>query len=109
MKHQNSVDEYDQSVIRAIREERKWSRRELAERSGITQQTILNVEQNRFPASLSTLTAITEALGMNFTEYVELSHRCKTTIIDQRKLKVEPYSGYCLLSYEYNDYINIAV
>lgn len=105
MRNQNSVDEYDQSVIRAVREEKRWSRRELAEKSGITQQTILNVEQNRFPASLSTLTAITEALGINFTEYIELSHRCKTSIIDHSQLKVEPYSGYCLLSYEYNDYI----
>ena len=60
----NNVDEYDQSIIRQIREGKKWSRRELAEKSGITQQTILNVEQNRFPASLSTLTALTDALGI---------------------------------------------
>ncbi len=105
MKHQNSVDEYDQSIIRTIREDKKWSRRELAERSGITQQTILNVEQNRFPASLSTLTAITESLGISFSEYVKLSHRCKTKLVNQKDLRVEPYSGYMILTYEYNDYI----
>lgn len=105
MRSQNNVDEYDQSVIRQIREGKKMSRRALAEKSGITQQTILNVEQNRFPASLSTLAAITDALGITFNEYVELSHRCKTVVLDQNKLKPEPYTGYSVISYEYNDYI----
>ncbi|MBN2843057.1 MAG: transcriptional regulator, partial [Sedimentisphaerales bacterium] len=93
------------SVIRQIREGKKMSRRALAEKSGITQQTILNVEQNRFPASLSTLAAITDALGISFNKYVELSHRCKTVVLDQNKIKPEPYSGYSVISYEYNDYI----
>ena len=105
MKSQGNVEDYDQSIIKTLRENKKWSRRELAEISGITQQTILNVEQNRFPASLSTITSLIQALGIDFSRYVNISHRYKSAILKDHPLEYTFHPNHDLKFYEYNGYL----
>ncbi len=104
MKPQGNVEDYDQSIIKTLREKKKWSRRELAEKSGITQQTILNVEQNRFPASLSTITALIQALDIDFSKYVSLSHRFKSAMLEVNDIKLDSEIDHSIKFYEYNGY-----
>ena len=101
---QGNVEDYDQSIIKTLREHKKWSRRELAEKSGITQQTILNVEQNRYPASLSTITSLIHALGIDFSRYVNISHRYKSTILDEHNIILDPNFDHSIRFYQYHGY-----
>ena len=104
MKPQGNVEDYDQSIIKELREKKKWSRRELAEKSGITQQTILNVEQNRFPASLSTITSIIDALEIDFSRYVNISHRYKSAILQESNIVLDTEIDHSIRFYEYNGF-----
>lgn len=59
--------------IRTIREERRWSQRELSERSGVRQDTISRIELGIGVARIDTLDLLARALG--FVLVVELVER----------------------------------
>jgi transcriptional regulator with XRE-family HTH domain len=51
-------------IIRLLRQRRGWTQRELAERAGVTQTTIVRLEGGRSEAMISTIRKIAEALGV---------------------------------------------
>ena len=55
--------------LRSIRERQGLSQTDLAERSGVTQATISNLEQGR-PARFVTMRKLAEALGVKTAELV---------------------------------------
>jgi transcriptional regulator with XRE-family HTH domain len=51
--------------IRAYREQLGWSRRQLAEHSGLSENTIENIERNRRPVTVGDVMAVATAFGVN--------------------------------------------
>lgn len=59
------------AVLRQLREDRGWSVRELAERSGITYGTISHLETGRYEPKHSTLAALARGLGVGAGVFFE--------------------------------------
>ncbi|WP_127534675.1 helix-turn-helix transcriptional regulator [Paenibacillus kobensis] len=56
------------NTIHVLRAERKWSQKELAERLGVSRQTIVSLEANRYNPSLILAFRIAEAFGKDINE-----------------------------------------
>ncbi|WEV27660.1 helix-turn-helix transcriptional regulator [Streptomyces sp. 71268] len=56
--------------IRALREERRWSQEHLAERAGISRQTMYRTELATHAATIDVLALIAEGLGVPLTDLV---------------------------------------
>jgi putative transcriptional regulator len=54
--------------IRVLRAERRWSQAELAERVGVSRNSINSVENGKFDPSLSLAFRISDAFGLNVEE-----------------------------------------
>jgi transcriptional regulator with XRE-family HTH domain len=50
--------------VRDLRKERGWSQQELADRAGISMQTVSNLETGRHVPEIATLSKIAGALGV---------------------------------------------
>lgn len=58
--------------IRTLRKERKWSSEHLAERSGVTQSTISDIESNKRSPQLETLEKIASGLDLPLIEILPI-------------------------------------
>ena len=58
-------------VIKRLRERKKWSQRELAERVGVSQTTIALIESGDREPSLDVLRRLAQALGVTVSELLE--------------------------------------
>jgi len=56
------------NTIHVLRAERKWSQKELADRLGVSRQTIVSLEANRYNPSLMLAFRIAEEFGKNIHE-----------------------------------------
>ncbi|GFN33105.1 helix-turn-helix transcriptional regulator [Paenibacillus xylaniclasticus] len=54
--------------IHVLRAERRWSQKELAERLGVSRQTIVSLEANRYNPSLMLAFRIAEVFGRDINE-----------------------------------------
>jgi transcriptional regulator with XRE-family HTH domain len=54
--------------VRDLRKERGWSQQELADRAGISMQTVSNLETGRHVPGIATLSKIAGALGVGLGE-----------------------------------------
>ncbi|SEW18911.1 transcriptional regulator, XRE family with cupin sensor [Cognatiyoonia koreensis] len=55
--------------LRAVRESRKMSQRDLAERAGLTSGAISNIEQNKSSPSVASLKALLDGIQMTMSEF----------------------------------------
>lgn len=49
--------------LQELREQKEWSREQLANRVGVTRMTIFNIEKGRYDPSLSLAFALAEVFG----------------------------------------------
>ena len=68
-------NEYNFSVIRALRRSVGWTMEELAEKSGVTYPTVAAVETNKSLPSMKTLDALSGALQFSASSLLSLAER----------------------------------
>lgn len=58
-------------TLREVRLSRLWSQRELAQRAGVAERTIISIERGQRPPRLLTMRRIADALGVDWREVAE--------------------------------------
>ncbi|MQY05369.1 helix-turn-helix domain-containing protein [Actinomadura macrotermitis] len=72
MSEQEAIGEAVARTVRALRAGHGWSLDELAGRAGVSKGVLVGLEQGRGNPNLSTLTRISEALGVPLTRLVQV-------------------------------------
>lgn len=57
--------------VRQLRTERSWTQAELAERLGVTRQTVISVETGKYEPSLTLAFKIAKVFGLRIEEIFE--------------------------------------
>jgi transcriptional regulator with XRE-family HTH domain len=55
--------------VRHLRKEQKWSQEKLAERAGLSRETISRIENGKFGTKFEHVDKIVEAFDMSFSEF----------------------------------------
>jgi putative transcriptional regulator len=73
------------TVVKGLRDKRGWTQGELAERAGVTQETVSNVESGKWPYSLSVAFDLSKALGVNVGELAKYDPHFPRNTVTQTK------------------------
>ena len=77
----------DFSVLKLIRAARKMSIEALAEKSGVSEQAISDIEQNKRAPILSTVASIARALKISISDFMDFTWRREPKVYDFAKLE----------------------
>jgi len=90
--------------VKHLRELNGWSQGELARQAGVAKQAISNLERGTVTASLTTLAAISNAIGIDVMDVIEVGFRA--TDLPRRKLRS---SAISLLDKLADDNLELAI
>ena len=68
-------DKFDFKVIRMLRQRKKWTIKELADKCGLTYPTVESIETNKSFPTLKTINLLAEALGISTSNLLALSEK----------------------------------
>ncbi|MBN2843106.1 MAG: helix-turn-helix domain-containing protein [Sedimentisphaerales bacterium] len=91
------MPEYDFSIIQFLRQRYFMSRQQLAEKCGVSRQTISNIEQGRFVPSLPVIMQICGALDLKYGELISYCRRMPTRLIEGESVVLPDNAGRAVL------------
>lgn len=91
------MSEYDFSIIQFLRQRYFMSRQQLAEKCGVSRQTISNIEQGRFVPSLPVIMQICSSLDLKYGELISYCRRMPTRLIEGESVVLPDNAGRAIL------------